>query len=119
MVINCELNFRREIIFSPLPTVNWRMLEDVDFIRVIQATWGGSSSCSVDLILGTKIDLFFIIVIYIRICIYVYVYRYMYIFDEIENSLTWEHKIIRISTRLFPFGDFANIDKYQRRYEKK
>lgn len=43
----------------------------------------------------------------------------MYIFDEIENSLTWEHKIIRISTRLFPFGDFANIDKYQRRYEKK
>lgn len=43
----------------------------------------------------------------------------MYIFDEIENSLTWEHKIIRVSTRLFPFGDFANIDKYQRRYEKK
>lgn len=44
---------------------------------------------------------------------------YMYIFDEIENSLTWEHKIIRISTRLFPFGDFANIDKYQKRYQKK
>lgn len=43
----------------------------------------------------------------------------MYIFDEIENSLTWEHKIIRVSTRLFPFGDFANIDKYQRRYQKK